>query len=449
MDMSIDRMLGLGGIGLGILGIFIGIGVAIAMDPKSKGELAFSIGCFVFSGLILSVTIGAWGVTTDASAGRRIFVSCCLFAVIGVSLIEASRWANGRYQKAGIGSEDTKIDSQRLAPPPPAMPPPEATAGPTTEVSKHPETPIEPLPVPRQAVPPLRRPIEVQADMLRSWIGQTVAETKVNEMWLSQLFLRLLDNIPGGPDVDVPAALRYLDSKGEVEILETSNRKYRTWWGETFQEDIRFKIKNSNSGSSPQEPTKDSKSARQEKSTQPKAKSPAGTEQQQSGKPDTQIGSITTGPCSNVQVGGTKNTAIGGDCVPPARKLTPSQIDSLASCLRPNPGKFAIGSVSGNSEAYRYAQYWYEVFSSAGWVNQQPIPIGSMLLYEPVPNGLEFMIHGDTDDISNNVALIKGSPEITLHECLNKARIVTKLIADKNRATGIIWITVGERPIEK
>jgi hypothetical protein len=158
--------------------------------------------------------------------------------------------------------------------------PPDSGPQPPKPVKPHPELPTakieqEPPPAKKQeaapAVPPLRRSIEVQAEMLWSWITQTAAETKVNEMWLSQIFQRVLDNNPGGPDVDVPAALRYLDSKGEVEILEISHRKYPTWWGETFQEDIRFKIKNSASGSSPQESIKDSKSTRQEKSSQSKA----------------------------------------------------------------------------------------------------------------------------------------------------------------------------------
>lgn len=120
------------------------------------------------------------------------------------------------------------------------------------------EAPEPPLPQKQEAspaVPPLRRPIKVQAEMLRNWIGQTAAQTKVNEMWLSQIFQRTLDNRPDGPDVDVPAALRYLNSKDEVEILETTRRRYRTWWGEVFQEDIRFNIKNPNSSPSPQGPT--------------------------------------------------------------------------------------------------------------------------------------------------------------------------------------------------
>jgi hypothetical protein len=90
--------------------------------------------------------------------------------------------------------------------------------------------------------------MEKQTAMLRSWIQQMNQETGAEEMWLSQIFQRALDQVPGGPDVDVPAALQQLASRGEVEILETAKRPFRTWWGETFQEDIRFKVNKPPSG---------------------------------------------------------------------------------------------------------------------------------------------------------------------------------------------------------
>jgi hypothetical protein len=90
---------------------------------------------------------------------------------------------------------------------------------------------------------PLRLPVHDQAAMMLSWIRQTSDETKVNEVWSSQIFSRLLDGVPSGPDVDVPLALNYLASQGKIEILETAIRSYQTWWGETFQDDIRFRIK--------------------------------------------------------------------------------------------------------------------------------------------------------------------------------------------------------------
>jgi hypothetical protein len=99
MDMSFDRILGIMGVGLAVLGIAIGVGVAIAMDPKSKGELIFSISCLIFSGLVLCLTVGAWGFFSTTSATKRISISCFAFAIICVSMVEASRWANGRYER--------------------------------------------------------------------------------------------------------------------------------------------------------------------------------------------------------------------------------------------------------------------------------------------------------------------------------------------------------------
>ena len=94
MEMSFDRWLGI----LGVLGIFIGVGVAIAMDPKSKGELVFAVGCFIFSGVALCVSVGIWGFLSTKFSTSRIFVCGVLFAVICVSMVGASRWANGRYR---------------------------------------------------------------------------------------------------------------------------------------------------------------------------------------------------------------------------------------------------------------------------------------------------------------------------------------------------------------
>jgi hypothetical protein len=99
------------GIGLGVLGVIVGIGVAIAMDPKSKGELIFSIGCFVFSGLVLCLTVGVWAVVTNYSATRRILIAGPLFFVICLSLVEASRWAKGRYQRVEVKSESASSPS--------------------------------------------------------------------------------------------------------------------------------------------------------------------------------------------------------------------------------------------------------------------------------------------------------------------------------------------------
>lgn len=96
MDMSLDRVLGI----TGVVGIVIGVGVAIAMDPKVKAEMQVAIGCFIFSGTALCVTVGLWAFNTDVSLANRILLTGVLCAAVCVPVVEASRWANGRYVRA-------------------------------------------------------------------------------------------------------------------------------------------------------------------------------------------------------------------------------------------------------------------------------------------------------------------------------------------------------------
>src|SRR5256885_15723835 len=92
MELSFDRLLGI----FGVLGIFIGIGVAVAMDPKAKSELIVAVCCFVFSGISLCATVGIWAFGTESFL-KRLLVTCPFFLLIGVATVEASRWAYGRY----------------------------------------------------------------------------------------------------------------------------------------------------------------------------------------------------------------------------------------------------------------------------------------------------------------------------------------------------------------
>jgi hypothetical protein len=122
MEMSFDRVLGIAG----VFGILIGVAVAIAMDPKDKGEMLFSIGCFVFSGLALSLTIGIWIFRSDFPSVARILISALSFAIIGPSMLEASRWAAKRYErsiaengKKSGGDNSSKGEDQKTGEPSP------------------------------------------------------------------------------------------------------------------------------------------------------------------------------------------------------------------------------------------------------------------------------------------------------------------------------------------
>lgn len=44
--------------------------------------------------------VGGWAFITDAAIAKRIVVSAVLFALIGISLVEAIRWTAGRHHRA-------------------------------------------------------------------------------------------------------------------------------------------------------------------------------------------------------------------------------------------------------------------------------------------------------------------------------------------------------------
>lgn len=127
MELSLDRILAI----LGVVGIFVGLGVSIAMDPKSKGEMGFSVGCFVFSGLILCLTVGVLSFQNNGRLVARLLLSGVVFAAICASTVEASKWATKRYNE--VLAESKRVQSAKVEEP----------------SSKTPEVKPEPKPQPR------------------------------------------------------------------------------------------------------------------------------------------------------------------------------------------------------------------------------------------------------------------------------------------------------------
>jgi hypothetical protein len=84
----------------------------------------------------------------------------------------------------------------------------------------------------------------------------------------------------------------------------------------------------------------------------------------------------------------------------PQRRLSEEQKNALANCLRQNPGKFTVASLANNSEAHKYAEDWYEVFTSADWSNEQPIPIPTFIVGGGMWSGMRISISGVWDAAS-------------------------------------------------
>jgi len=75
------------------------------------------------------------------------------------------------------------------------------------------------------------------------------------------------------------------------------------------------------------------------------------------------VGSITQGSCSNLQVGGQNNTAT-VSCVPPARHLLPTECDALKKVVIGKSIPLEIRYVIGVPDSYDYAQDFYQCLKS-------------------------------------------------------------------------------------
>ncbi|MGB0117777.1 MAG: hypothetical protein WBP73_13280 [Terriglobales bacterium] len=131
----------------------------------------------------------------------------------------------------------------------------------------------------------------------------------------------------------------------------------------------------------------------------------------------------------------------------PDRRLTDDQKTSLENCLRTNPGKFSIVALSG--KAYKYALDWSEVFSAAGWNNNEnQIPVASGMIGAGDWSGLRFGISGSWDDAKKQALLKEGSPEMTAYQCIsapNNNIIGGGLfIPYSDMATGRVQISLGD-----
>jgi hypothetical protein len=135
--------------------------------------------------------------------------------------------------------------------------------------------------------------------------------------------------------------------------------------------------------------------------------------------------------------------------VHPPRRLSDSQKGELATCLKKKPGRFSIGSLQGNSEAYKYAQDWREVFMSAGWeIEHTDIPIQIFMIGGGMWSGMQISVH-DASPTQGQIAIANDSPEQNLGQCLvgrNDIPTGGRIIAYKDKPTGSVFIQISDQP---
>ena len=99
------------------------------------------------------------------------------------------------------------------------------------------------------------------------------------------------------------------------------------------------------------------------------APNPHATSQQQSGRDNVQTGPITSGPCSNVQVGGSGNQTT--NCAPPQREISATDGRKMIAELCASSGKatFGVLGTDAGSETFIFARILKETFKGSGCWN--------------------------------------------------------------------------------
>jgi hypothetical protein len=134
----------------------------------------------------------------------------------------------------------------------------------------------------------------------------------------------------------------------------------------------------------------------------------------------------------------------------PPRRLSDMTKSELAACLKREPGRFSIMSIADNEEAYRYAEDWREVFTSAGWqIDRKDIPIQTFRIVGGMWHGMRVRVHDASSTEGQTALLATGSPEENFAQCVNGRRDIPtggRIIRYKDRPTGSVSIQVSDQP---
>ena len=142
----------------------------------------------------------------------------------------------------------------------------------------------------------------------------------------------------------------------------------------------------------------------------------------------------------------TVNNPTVNNFAPSNRRLSDDQKTALKSCLAAKTGTYTVSAIANNGEAYQYAQDFSEVFSGAGWKNEQTIPVAIIMIAGGMWSGVRISVHGTWDEATKTASLIDGAPESVGLNCLRAANFPATAIPWSDMKTGTIRVDVSERP---
>jgi hypothetical protein len=174
----------------------------------------------------------------------------------------------------------------------------------------------------------------------------------------------------------------------------------------------------------------------------------SGNGTQAAGDNSAAVGSITQGPCSVLQAGGSNNQAAGGNCEPQQRHLLKEQCDAIQQELRGKNLTLTIGSLNGVADAYDYAWEFLKCLESAG-VHVEPDRVMYIGIHGPMFTGIEVSVRGTPPERTTTQWVDKHSPQGAVIEALVNAhfdrQVTTSMSPDYPE--GVVAIVIGKPPV--
>lgn len=160
------------------------------------------------------------------------------------------------------------------------------------------------------------------------------------------------------------------------------------------------------------------------------------------------VGSVTQGPCSNLQIGGSANQQ-GGNCTSPNRRVKAADIPALIELLRQHRGivRFAVGA--GDVESVQFAQDWYDIFQKAQWDLNPKRIVQFMNMTGSLPTGIRITVKGERLSSQMQIKVEPDSPLSSVVKALNAEGVTPTFWQEPSYEDGVILISVDAQPVDK
>jgi hypothetical protein len=157
------------------------------------------------------------------------------------------------------------------------------------------------------------------------------------------------------------------------------------------------------------------------------------------------VGPVTQGSCSNLQIGGQNNTAT-VSCVPPARHLLPTECDALKKVVKDKSIPLEIKYVINVPDSYDYAQDFYQCLKSDVKLEGGG-PVAVTLQGGTFDGGIAVEFNGpEGSPGKTHVVPLDGSPLATVFLALFTAKLQFQPHSTPYQPEGRISVLIGEPP---